>query len=134
MKQRQKSITDFYQNLGKLFFAIAASDKVIRPEEYETLKELITRYWLPLKFNYATANLDIEHLILNAFECLSSDNEYDTEKYFKDFIFFKRHNENLFSAEIKTLILKTAGKIASSFSRQNKSELILLAKLSLEFK
>ncbi|AXT20376.1 hypothetical protein D7030_04445 [Flavobacteriaceae bacterium AU392] len=57
-----------------------------------------------------------------------------TNKYLDNFLKFKRDNEDLFSKEIKTLILKTANAIASSFANKNKSELIILAKLSLEFK
>ena len=36
----------FYQNLGKLFYAIAAVDKNAREEEYNKLKEIVKSEWL----------------------------------------------------------------------------------------
>ena len=39
------SIT-IYQNLGKLFYAIAAIDRVIRAKEYAKLKELVKKDWV----------------------------------------------------------------------------------------
>ena len=36
----------FYQNLGKLFYAIAAADKVVREEEVNILKQIVNTDWL----------------------------------------------------------------------------------------
>ena len=56
------------------------------------------------------------------------------QKHDNSFINYKNENEHEFTEQIKGLILKTAGKIASSFSGENKSELIMLANLNIEFK
>ena len=37
---------EFYQNLGKLFYAIAAVDKHVHDVEFDKLKTLIKEEWL----------------------------------------------------------------------------------------
>lgn len=122
----------FYQNLGKLFYAIAASDKVVREEELDKLKETVKKVWLTSNLVQDDVKVEAEHSIINTFKWLNLDNEYDAETCFKSFISYKKDHEQLFTKELNSLILKTANVIASSFSGKNKSELILLAKLNLE--
>ena len=38
----------FYQNLGKLFFAVAACDNVVRDEEFASLKKTVTNHWMEI--------------------------------------------------------------------------------------
>ena len=122
----------FYQNLGKLFYAIAASDKVVREEELNKLKETVKKVWLTSNIIQNDVKTEAEHSIINTFKWLNRDNEYDAETCFNSFISYKKDNEQLFTKELNALILKTANVIASSFSGKNKSELIMLAKLNLE--
>tara|TARA_R110002124_G_scaffold154602_3_gene321703 strand:- start:26662 stop:27075 length:414 start_codon:yes stop_codon:yes gene_type:complete len=128
---KQKTDVEFYQNLGKLFYAIAATDKHVRDEEFSTLKHIINNEWI------SSENLEgdfIANTILNTFKWLHNDNEYNAKICYNSFINFKRSHEAFFSKKINSLILKTASSIAASFSSQNKSELIMLAKLYIEFK
>lgn len=122
----------FYQNLGKLFYAIAASDKVVREEELNKLKETVKKVWLTSNLVQDDVKAEAEHSIINTFKWLNRDNEYDAETCFNSFISYKKDHEQLFTKELNALILKTANGIASSFSGKNKSELIMLAKLNLE--
>jgi len=124
----------FYQNLGKLYYAIAASDKVVREEELDKLNETVKKVWLTSNSVQNDVKAEAEHSIINTFKWLNKDNEYDAETCFNSFIKYKKENEQLFTEELKLLILKTANVIASSFSGINKSELIMLAKLNLELK
>lgn len=123
---------EFYQNLGKLFYALAASDKVVRQEELDKLKETVKKVWLTSNLIQEDFKVEAEHSIVNTFKWLNQENEYDAETCFKGFLNYKKDHEQLFTPNIKTLILKTAEAIASSFSGKNKSELIILAKLNLE--
>jgi len=41
MKPSQETIMDFYQNLGKLFYAIAAADNRVENAEFNALKETV---------------------------------------------------------------------------------------------
>jgi|GEM_PF-5900842 uncharacterized tellurite resistance protein B-like protein len=41
LSKKQSLTEEFYSSIGKLFYAVAASDKVVRAEEIRTLKELV---------------------------------------------------------------------------------------------
>ena len=125
MKGENSTKRAFYQNLGKLFYAIALVDGEVNDIEINTLAHIVSEEWL---------RVDDAFPILDVFNWLNADQEYNAEDCFKSFIAFKNNNAHLFTDKIKQLILRTANKVASSFARKNKSELILLAKLGLAFK
>ena len=124
----------FYQNLGKIFYAIAAADRVVRDEEYTTVISLAEKYWLPEGAVLLNTKSDEKNAIIDTFKWLYEHKKEDADECYKSFISFKKSNPSIFTKDINTLILKTVGKIAACFSGQNKSELILLAKLNLELK
>ena len=134
MELKEELAHNFYQNLGKLFYAIAAIDNNVRDEELNRLKEIVKKEWLTAVFIDEVIKADIEQSIINTFKWLHNDNEYNAEACYNSFLTFKRAHESLFTDEKSKLILKTARVIAASFSKVNKSELIILAKLNLEFK
>ncbi len=123
----------FYQNLGKLFYAIAASDKVVRNVEYDALKKLVVTYWKDLddaKDNYQEPVAYQMEIVFDWFDYEQMDANY----CFDSFCDYAKEYPKAFSKEKRALILKTAEIIANSFSGKNKSELIMLAKLELLFK
>ncbi|MFO7721063.1 MAG: hypothetical protein R6W85_11545 [Gillisia sp.] len=123
-----QDIQKLYQNLGKLFYAIAAADKVVHEEEKKTLKNIVRSEWLDVddfKDEYGT---DAAYLIEIIFDWLD-ENQPSAFSAFNDFKDFKKDNEKFFTPGIKKLIWKTADQIAASFSGKNKSELIMLSQL-----
>lgn len=122
MKNEDNTNTMFYQNLGKLFYAIACVDGIIEVDEINTLKTMVEEEW--------SINEDAL-TILDSFNWLHMNQDYDSNTCFNSFL---NMNKSLFTENRKTLILKTANAIASSFSNRNKSELIILAKLDMELK
>jgi hypothetical protein len=132
MKIRKELAHEFYQNLGKLFYAIAVIDNNVRDEELDKLKGIIREEWLTTDLITDSLKINIEDSIINTFKWLHSDNEYNAKACFNSFLTFKKKHESLFTDDINRLILKTARVVAYSFSQVNKSELILLAKLGLE--
>ena len=46
MTSKKRLTLYFYQNLGKLFYAIAAADKTVHTAEINTLKEIVKTKWL----------------------------------------------------------------------------------------
>ena len=124
----------FYQNLGKLFYAIAAIDRKVREEELNKLKEIVRKEWMIFNSYNNLSDAHIESAIIDTFKWLQSDNEYDAQTCYNSFLIFYKENVKLFTADINRLILKTARAIAYSFSGINKNELILLSKLELELK
>ena len=114
----------FYENIGKLFYAISASDKSINEKEITALHELIESKW---DKDLHLVNIEI------TFHRLKEENA-SSGKCFRDFVVYKNENNFLFSSQLKRLISCTAGSIASSFSNRNKSELIMLAQLEFELR
>lgn len=114
----------FFQNVGKLFYAISASDGSINENEIKILKKLMITLW--------ENELYSEHVVIT-FDKLVKE-QATSEDCFKDFVVYKNENKSLFTPELNQLIAEAAGAIASSFSKKNKSELIILAKLALELK
>jgi len=122
----------FYQNLGKLFYAMAASDNTVREEEFTVLKEIVKSQWLDIDPIEDDFNTDAAYQIEVVFDWLNNQDDLNATSCFNDFIAYKNEQKHFFTDKIKQLILKTARAIASSFSGINKSELIMLAKLNIE--
>jgi hypothetical protein len=129
---KSKSI-NFYRNLGKLFYSIAAADGVVRDAEYTKLKAMVEGEWLGVDHIEDSFGTDTAYQIEIVFDWLFNE-EFDADICFKQFMSFKNEHEYLFNEKINKLILKTAGTIAAAFSGVNKSELRMLAKLSIELK
>lgn len=118
----------FYQNLGKLFYAIAASDKVVKKEELDTLKSIVEQEWVNIDDYQDEFGTDTAYQIEIIFDWLEK-NQPDAFLSFDEFSDFKKEHEKLFNTKINRLIWKTADAIADSFAGKNKSELIMLSKL-----
>ncbi|WP_341215615.1 hypothetical protein [uncultured Wocania sp.] len=134
METKQKLSPQFYQNLGKLFYAIAAADKQVRNEEFDTLKDLVKQQWLGINSDGDEYYNNAVHQMINVFKWLNKNEKLNAKIYFDDFVNYKNEHQNLFTDDNKKLILKTAHAIAISFSGLNKSELMMLAKLDMELK
>lgn len=122
----------FYQNLGKLFYAIAASDKIVRKSEYESLKQIVKSKWLAVDDITDEFGVDAAFQIEIVFDWM----DYETPNAatcFKEFQTFYEEHKSRFNTEIKTLIWETANAIAGAFSGKNKSELMMLGRLKLIF-
>jgi hypothetical protein len=134
MKANKKMTLKFYQNLGKLFYAIAAADMEVRDAEFDKLKEVVKKQWLDVDEFEDDYHTDAAYQIEIVFDWLNKQDALNPKKYFDAFINYKNEQPHLFTNNIKTLILKTGHAIAVSFSGLNKSELIMLAKLDIELK
>lgn len=124
----------FYQNLGKLFYAMAAADNKVREAEMNKLKELVKKEWLDVDDIEDKFGTDAAYQIEIVFDWLSQtqDVEPNIKACYDDFITYKKEQEHLFTKKVNKLILKTANAIAESFSGKNKSELMFLTKLNIE--
>lgn len=123
----------FYQNVAKLFYAIAASDKIVRKEEFHKLKETIKNNWLSFDDTEVEFHTELTNQLEIIFYWLKSV-ESDASICFVEFLDYKKEHEYFFTDTIKSLILNTAIEIATAFHGKNKSELIMLAKLEMNFK
>jgi len=121
----------FYQNLGKLFYAVAASDKVVREAEVETLINLVKSKWVPIDDFEDEFHVDAAYQIDTVFDWLNCEGGLKADSCFEEFKSFKASHESLFTKKRKQLIWKTSNDIANSFSGKNKSEIIILARLKM---
>jgi len=134
MKKRKKMTLKFYQNLGKLFYAIAAADNDVQHAEFDKLKELVKKQWLGLDPIEDAYNTDAAYQIEIVFDWLNNQKKLNTKACFDNFVKYKNQQKHLFTKNVRHLIMKTANSIAASFSGINKSELIMLANLDMELK
>lgn len=129
---KKKQGKEFYQNLGKLFYAVAMADHSIHVKEIERLKEVVRNYWLDIddiKDEYgADAAFQIENIFNKMLEY-----EKDAENIYEEFEAFYMGHKILFPPKIKQLVMATSRAITSAFAGSNKSELILLGRIELLF-
>ena len=130
MLPNEKIGNEFYQSLGKLFYAVALADKNVRPIEIQRLKEDVQKYWLAVDAIEDEFGADAAYQIEIVFDWLKQE-EKNGDTYFQEFVDFYKEHPSRFNTSIKQLIFKTADDIAFSFANKNKSELILLAKLKM---
>lgn len=128
MEKMDKPQLLFYQKMGELFYAIAAADKVVREEEYKTLKNMVLEKWKNLDDYEDPFHTDAAHQIEIVFDWFDYE-QLDANDCFDSFADYKKENPKLFTPERKELIYSTADAIASSFAGKNKSEVLMLNKL-----
>nr|WP_299345396.1 hypothetical protein [Allomuricauda sp.] len=130
MLQSQIIGNEFYQSLGKLFYAIACADKSVHVKELDKLKSFIRKYWLDVDEMVDEYGEDAAFQIETVFDWLM-EYEKDAKSSFEDFSEFYHVHEEKFNPYIKVLILDTANAIANSAYGKNKAELIALANLQM---
>lgn len=133
MQHTQKTMNGLYQSLGKLFYAVAIFDGSVHVKEWDKVKELVKEDWLYVDDFTDRYGTDAANQIEIVFDGLM---EYGktSEECFEEFKDFYEEHPHAFTEEIKLLARKTSNAIANSFSGRNKSELILVAKISMLLK
>ncbi|NAS11920.1 hypothetical protein [Poritiphilus flavus] len=124
---------EMYQNLGKLFYAVAMADRAVHISELEKLKSAVRENWLEVDDIEDDYGTDAAFQIEIVFDWLLEYEKSSKESYEEFKTFYKDH-QRAFSPKMKQLITRTAHSIAASFAGKNKSELIILAKLDLLLK
>ena len=132
MLNSEKIGNEFYQNLGKLFYAVAMADNNVRPKEVERLRKYVRQFWLDVDDFEDEFHTDSAYQIEIVFDWLESE-EKDGDDYFKEFEEFYNEHPEKFSDKLKKLIVETAESIASSFAGKNKSEMLIIFKLKKLF-
>lgn len=132
MLNSEKIGNEFYQNLGKLFYAVAMADNNVRPIEMKRLRKYVRQHWLDMDEIEDEFHTDAAYQIEIVFDWLNGE-EKDGGEYFKEFKeFYKEHPEK-FTEPIKKLVVETAESIAKSFAGKNRSEMLAIFKLKQLF-
>ena len=117
-----------YKELGNLFYAIAAADKNIRPEEKRTMHDEILYSWKHYDNSLDRFGSDRAFLIEFEFETLE-DESVSAETAFRLFeSFFKSHEKEIDSSS-RIRIFNSARHIAESVRKINHEELHYLVRL-----
>ncbi|OSY89283.1 hypothetical protein WH52_01155 [Tenacibaculum holothuriorum] len=132
MNSKQLNIK-FYQNVAKVFYAMAYVDNEIRETEIRALKNIVKEEWVLLDETEDDFHTDGAYQIEVVFDWLQSK-DANAKISYKEFTEYYEDHPYFFTNSIKELILKTAEKIASAFAGKNKSELIFLGNLSILFR
>ncbi|MBQ4915932.1 hypothetical protein J8L85_15865 [Maribacter sp. MMG018] len=122
-----------YENLGKLFYAVASIDGNVHTKEIEHLRSFIRSYWLDIDEIEDEFGTDAAFMIETAFDWLFA-NETDPKESYNEFVEFYEEHKEKFTPEIKRLVMDTGNAMANAFAGKNKSELILLAKIEILFR
>ncbi|HET8735140.1 MAG TPA: hypothetical protein VFM69_00945 [Pricia sp.] len=130
MTSTQNQGIEVYQNLGKLFYAVAMADGRVHIKELDRLKEIVTEKWLAVDDIEDRYHTDAAYQIETVFDWLL-EYEKDSEECFEEFTDFYQSHSALFPDPVKNLIKETAHAIANSLAGMNKSELVLLVKIDL---
>ena len=132
LEAKQEIVKEFYQNLGKLFYAVAIADDSVHTKEIERLKEVVRAHWLALDDVEDEYGTDAAFQIETVFDWLL-EYEKDGEQCYEDFEAFYTEHKILFNTKVQDLIIGTARAIAAAFAGSNKAELVLLGRLQLLF-
>ena len=115
-------------SIAHLFYAIANADNFVNDKEKQVITSVITDRIIGLDKNVLNADLVFQTISNLDASNSSADDAY---KIFSDFY---SANKKVFTKKLKNDIIDCADKISAAFSKKNKSELIVLAKLSLLLK
>lgn len=118
----------FYTELGNLFYAIAAADKKIRPEEKKILHEEIQYGWK--HYDPSTDRFGTDRAYTIEFEFETMEDIVETAGHaYESFVSFYRENERSFDEPTRQRIFNSARHIAESARKINASELGYLVDL-----
>lgn len=110
---------DIFEQLGNLFYAIAAAQHV-KPLEVAELKSLISNDWLPRNWNESMVS-DEAHGILIAMDT-AEGNKVSAKDAFTDFSRFYKLHPDAFPVEVRKRIVDTASKITKIFEADNPNQ------------
>lgn len=118
----------FYEAIGHMCYAVAAADRTIHPSETMAVKSAVKEYWVPLEDSTDAFGSDQAFQAEMTFEWLC-ESEADSAESLRKFLGFVTGNPSFFPEEVRVRVMNTAHRIASAYSGENKSELVVLSKL-----
>jgi hypothetical protein len=123
-----KNPNTFYKQLGNLFYAIAAADKKISPEERDSLHKEIQYGWK--HFDESTDRFGSDRAFVIQYEFDTMEDAFESsEEAFRAFSDYFRENEKEFDSASRKRIFNSARHIAESVRRINTPELDYLVRL-----
>lgn len=110
-----------YEQLGYLFYSIAASDKHVMKQESEILKKEIEKEWIPLEDSTDEFGTDAANYIYFTFDRLS-DMDFSPREAFDSFKAYFETHANAFTPDVRSRIQRTVSHMANAFAHKTKTE------------
>ncbi|MBX7181296.1 MAG: hypothetical protein K1X82_04215 [Bacteroidia bacterium] len=128
MENSTRTYLHLYQELGKLFYGIAASDRHVRSEEVKKLRQVVRDEWVPFEKHTDEFGTDSAFQIEIVFDWMEA-NQIDSEDILSDFQDYLHEHSKLIDAGMRKHIYDTSLKIAEAFEGKNKAESVYLKQL-----
>lgn len=119
---------EYYQELGKLLYAIAMADGEIQKEEREKIHEMVTKRLAPIESSTDQAGTDAAYITEFEIDFLEEFAE-DLETAYESFADWYSFNKSDFSQELKDVTVELAEEVAKAFGGVDPKEKELLDKL-----
>jgi len=119
---------NFYQELGNLFFAIAAADGKISSEEKETLNDEIQYSWKHFEDSKDRFGSDLSYVIQYEFDTMEDSFETPDHAY-ESFEFFFKNSQTDIDKHTRKRIFYSCRHIAETVRKINTPELNFLVRL-----
>ncbi|WP_025740861.1 hypothetical protein [Aquimarina pacifica] len=114
---------EFYKKLAHLFYAVSMADKKMVIEEKRKIVSYVEKYW-----SHSFDKNDSKEIIYETIRELIKK-QMTSEEAYQVFKSYYQSKSDGFLKDLCQKIMEASDGIATSFSRRNKSELILLTKL-----
>jgi uncharacterized tellurite resistance protein B-like protein len=111
----------FYKELGKLLYAVAASDGKIHPAEVSKFRTLVREEVVPVEKSQDQFGTDNAYYAEFEFETLA-DKDFPAEDAYHSFILYLKEFQGKIDPEMKNLCLQAAEKVAAASHGINKKE------------
>ncbi len=116
---------EMYEQLGRLFYAVAAIDRSVKEKEVAELNRIVQEEWVPAESHKDAFGTDIAYQIEIVFDWLLAE-DTEAEACWQDFRAYHDAHPALFTPALNALIIRTVDSIAHAFSGVNKAESQLL--------
>jgi hypothetical protein len=128
MEYATRTYFHLYQELGKIFYGIAASDRHIKAEEVAMLRKVVREEWVPFENHTDEFGTDSAYQIEIVFDWMEA-NQVDPEDILSDFKDYLQEHSKLIDKAMRKHIYNTSAKIAEAFEGKNKAESVYLKQL-----
>lgn len=126
----KETLLAFHRQLGKIFYGVAAADRMVVHQEVIKLKQLIRLKSFCKEENSDINNHQSINLIETVFDSLIEEKP-DIKDFIADFQRFAEENPKLFDKLTIEQILETVYSISAAFAGYNKSELVFASRISI---
>lgn len=118
----------FYEELGKLLYAIAKSDGEIKPKEIKNLHEIVKKVLVP--FEDSVDEYGTDRAFYSDFMFEIEDEQFTSvEDAFTSFTEFMQENSSAFDEELRRTCLRVVEELAHAYRGTNKKEQPLIEEL-----